>query len=110
MFQMLICRLKVTFKSRQVQLSGNRNDDKEALIWYVKIAINKWRELGAEVVIPKWDPRKHKAHSMEVDIMIAFDKQDYLPLLYGFWTCLQEFFVKMTDDILNNFFLSTLTT
>ena len=53
-------------------------------------------------MIPKWDPIKYKARSMEVDTMIAFDRQDCLPLLYGFQTCLQEPFVKMADDILNN--------
>ena len=88
MFQTLTCKLKIAFTSRQVQLSGNRNACKEPLVWYVKIAINKWRELGAEAVILKWDPRKHKAHSMEVDIMIAFDKKDRLLTLCGFWTCL----------------------
>jgi hypothetical protein len=87
----------------KIQLPGSRNACKEALVCYVKIAINKWHNLGAEVVIPKWDPRKHKAHSMEVDIIIDFDKQDHLPLLYGSRTCLQEPLFKMADDILNNF-------
>ena len=84
MFRTFACKLKAVFESKQVQSSGNRSVYTELLVWYAKIAINKWRELGAEAVILKWDPRKHKAHSMEVDIMIAFDKQDYLPLLYGF--------------------------
>ena len=54
-------------------------------------------------MIPKWDPIKYKARSMEVDTMIVFDRQDCLPLLYGFQTCLQEPFAKMTDNILNFF-------
>ena len=78
MFQTLICKLKVTFKSSQIQSLGNRRR-KEALVWYIKLGINDWCELGAEAVIPKWDPRKHNDRSMEVDIMIAFDKQDCPP-------------------------------
>ena len=75
MFQTLTCKLKVTFRRKKIQSSGNRSACKEALDRYVQLSIDEWHELGAEDVIPKWDPMKHKACSMEVDIMIAFDKQ-----------------------------------
>ena len=65
MFQTFTSKMMISFKSRKVQLPENRNVYKEALVWYVKIAINEWHNLGAEVMIPKWDPIKHKTHSME---------------------------------------------
>ena len=78
MFQTFACKLKAVFESKQVQSSGNRSVYKELLVWYAKIAINKWRELGAEVVIPNLDPRNHNAHNMGVDIMIVFDLVSHL--------------------------------
>ena len=82
MFQTLTCKLKAAFKSRKVPFSGNRNTSKEALVWYVKIAINRWRDLGAEVVIPKCYPINHKARSVEVGINISFDTKDCPQQLY----------------------------
>jgi hypothetical protein len=59
-----------------------------------------WSNLGAEAVIPKWDPRKHKAHSMDVSISISFDKKDRPQNLYCSQTKLQEPFIIMVDYIL----------
>ena len=39
---------------------------------------------------------------MEVDIMVAFDKQDCPSQLYSSRSCLQEPFANMTDDTLNS--------
>ena len=77
---------------------------KEALVWYVNIAINRWRNLGAKVVIPKWNPRKYKACIIQVDLIIAFDKQHQPQQPCCPWTRLQEPFIKVADDILANLF------
>ena len=102
MYQTLTCKLKVAFRSKKICSSGNRNACKEAWVWYVEIAIYRWRNIGAGVVIPKWDSRKYISRSMVVDISVAFEKQDRPQQLYSSWTNLQEPFIKMVDNILNN--------
>ena len=53
-------------------------------------------------MILRWDPKKHNACRIEVDIMIAFDKKHCPTHLYDLCLCLEESFVKMSDDILED--------